>query len=79
MVAATVNQRLLYWKMNDEIIMIGNLQPENTWDGTIRQQNKVIHEDGICLAITAMHDRRQFNIMVLEDEHTTNASHMVEG
>lgn len=42
--------------------VIGNLQPENTWNGVIRQQNRVIDSQGLSPALTAEHYKHEFKI-----------------
>lgn len=42
--------------------VIGNLQPENTWNGVIRQQNRVIDSHGLSPALTAEHYKHEFKI-----------------
>ncbi len=52
-----------------DVQVIGNLQPDNNWNGNvIRQQNFVIGEGGISMCIPSTHDRHPFKIAVSEPQ-----------
>lgn len=49
-------------QVTDGIDVVGNLQPDNMWNDTIRQQNKVLGTNGVSMAITSLHSNHAFKI-----------------
>lgn len=46
-----------------KIIVVGDLQPDNKWNGKVtRQQNFVISDEGLSMAITAKHLSHEFKV-----------------
>ena len=50
-------------QVTDGIDVVGNLQPDNMWNGNvIRQQNFVLGTQGVSMAITSLHSNHAFKI-----------------
>lgn len=61
-IAGTISTHAGGRKTDNFIKVVGNLQPDNLFGESIRQQNQVIDSSGISPAITAEHGRHEFKI-----------------
>lgn len=62
-----------------QVQILGDLQPDSQWQGSVRQQNQVVGINGIAPACTAEHERHPYKIAEPQDNVMLGWSRAREG